>query len=78
MMWAAGISEFGGAVRRIDLPDPRPLADDEVLIEIRAAGVGNWEEFVRTGQWDVGRAPPMALGVEAAGTIKTIGVSVGG
>src|SRR5512132_3674790 len=75
-MRAAGISEFGGAVRRIDLPDPRPLADDEVLIEIRAAGVGNWEEFVRTGEWDVGRAPPMALGVEAAGTITAIGDSV--
>jgi NADPH:quinone reductase-like Zn-dependent oxidoreductase len=75
-MRAAGISEFGGAVRRIDLPDPRPLADDEVLIEIKAAGVGNWEEFVRTGEWDVGRAPPMALGVEAGGIITAIGDSV--
>ena len=75
-MRAAGISEFGGAVGPIDLPDPRPLADDEVLIEIRAAGVGNWEEFVRTGGWDVGRAPPMALGVEAAGIITAIGDSV--
>src|ERR671931_78718 len=75
-MRAAGISEFGGAVGRIDLPDPRPLADDEVLIKVRAAGVGNWEEFVRTSEWDVGRAPPMALGVEAAGTITAIGDSV--
>src|SRR5262245_62967446 len=75
-MRAAGISEFGGAVGWIDLPDPRPLADDEVLIEIRAAGVGNWEEFVRTGDWDVGRAPPMALGVEGAGTVTAIGDSV--
>jgi len=75
-MRAAGISEFGGAVGRIDLPDPRALADDEVLIEIRAAGVGNWEEFVRTGGWEVGRAPPMALGVEAAGIITAIGGSV--
>src|SRR3954454_7326708 len=75
-MQAAGISEFGDAVGRIDLPDPRPLADDEVLIEIQAAGVGNWEEFVRTGEWDVGGAPPMALGVEAAGTITAIGDSV--
>jgi len=75
-MRAAGISEFGGAVGRIDLPDPRPLASDEALIEVRAAGVGNWEEFVRTGEWDVGRTPPMALGVEAAGTITAIGDSV--
>jgi NADPH:quinone reductase-like Zn-dependent oxidoreductase len=75
-MRAAGISEFGGAVGLIDLPDPRPPADDEVLIEIRAAGVGNWEEFVRTGDWDVGRSPPMALGVEAAGIITAVGESV--
>jgi len=75
-MQAAGISEFGGAVGRIELPDPRPLASDEVLIEVRGAGVGNWEEFVRTGGWDVGRTPPMALGVEAAGTVTAIGDSV--
>jgi len=31
---------------------------------VRAAGVGsNWDEFVRTGGWDVGAKPPMALGV---------------
>src|SRR4051794_24628093 len=78
LMRAGGISEFGGAVGRIDLPDPRPLASDEALIEVRAAGVGNWEEFVRTGEWDVGRTPPMALGVEAAGTITAIGDSVEG
>jgi NADPH:quinone reductase-like Zn-dependent oxidoreductase len=77
-MRGAGISEFDGAVGRIDLPDPRPLMDDEVLIEVRAAGVGNWEEFVRTGEWDIGRAPPMALGVEAAGTIAAVGDSVEG
>jgi len=75
-MRAAGISEFGGSVTAIDLPDPRPLADDEVLIEVRAAGAGNWEEFVRTGEWEIGRAPPMALGVEAAGVITAIGDSV--
>jgi NADPH:quinone reductase-like Zn-dependent oxidoreductase len=75
-MRAAGISEFGGAVELIDLQEPRSLADDEVLIEVRAAGVGNWEELVRTGEWDIGRAPPMALGVEAAGTITAIGDSV--
>src|SRR5919201_6710994 len=75
-MLAAGVQELAAAVETIDLPDPRPLAGDEVLIEVRAAGVGNWDEFVRTGQWDVGRAPPMALGVEAAGVITAIGDSV--
>jgi NADPH:quinone reductase-like Zn-dependent oxidoreductase len=75
-MRAAGIQTQNGAVETIDLPDPRPLADDEVLIEVRAAGVANWDEFVRTGDWDVGRRPPMALGVAAAGVIATVGEAV--
>ena len=75
-MRTAGIEEFGGSVETIDLADPRPLADDEVLIEVRAASVANWDEFVRTGDWDVGRTPPMALGVAAAGVIAGVGGEV--
>src|SRR5690242_9335166 len=75
-MPAAGINQFGGSVETLDLPDPPPPADDEVLIEVRAAGVANWDEFVRTGDWDVGRTPPLALGVEAAGVITATGGAV--
>src|SRR4051794_41763917 len=64
---AAGIEAFGDAVALLELPEPPPLETGQVLIEVKAAGVGNWEEFVRTGGWDVGHAPPLALGVEAAG-----------
>jgi NADPH:quinone reductase-like Zn-dependent oxidoreductase len=32
--------------------------------------------FVRTGGWDVGARPPMALGVEAAGTVMAAGQAV--
>lgn len=76
-MHAAGIVRFGNAVEVIDLPDPRALAGDEVLVEVRAAGVANWDEFVRTGNWDVGTRPPMAMGVEAAGTVAAVGANVG-
>jgi NADPH:quinone reductase-like Zn-dependent oxidoreductase len=72
----AGIRDTGGTVRLIELPGPRPLAEDEVLIQVRAAGVGNWDEFVRTGGWDVGRRPPMALGVEAGGVVAAVGSEV--
>jgi len=72
----AGISRVGAPVEMIEVADPRPLADDEVLIEVRAAGAGDWNEFVRTGGWDVGRRPPMALGVEAAGTVIQVGAEV--
>jgi NADPH:quinone reductase-like Zn-dependent oxidoreductase len=73
---AAGIETYGGAVVLLELPEPRPLDGGEVLIEVKAAGVGNWDEIVRTGGWDVGRAPPLALGVEAAGEIIAVGRGV--
>ena len=72
-MLVAGIRRTGGKVGMIRVPPPRSLAGDEVLIEVRAAGVGNWDEIARTGGWDVGRRPPMALGVEAAGAVTAVG-----
>ena len=72
-MRVAGIRTMGAPVELFEVPEPRQLADDEVLIEVMAAGVGDWDEFVRTGGWDVGRQPPMALGVEAAGTVLAAG-----
>lgn len=75
-MLVAGIQRSGGDVEMIDMPAPRPLAEDEVLIQVRAAGVANWDEIVRTGGWDVGSRPPMALGVEAAGMITAVGSAV--
>ena len=75
-MRVAGIQETGGEVKLIDVPDPRPLAEDEVLIKVKAAGVATWDEIVRTGGWDVGRRPPMALGVEASGTVAAVGRKV--
>jgi NADPH:quinone reductase-like Zn-dependent oxidoreductase len=77
-MRVAGIYEFGGPVQIIDVPDPRALAADEVLIAVKAAGVGNWDEIVRTGGWDVGTSAPMALGVEASGVVTKVGEEVDG
>lgn len=76
-MQVAGIREVGARVELIDVSEPRSLAPDEVLVEVVAAGVGNWDEFVRTGGWDVGGVPPMALGVEAAGRVLAVGDAVG-
>jgi NADPH:quinone reductase-like Zn-dependent oxidoreductase len=73
---AAGIEAFGGGVALLELPEPPPLQAGEVLIRVRAAGVANWDEIVRTGGWDVGRVPPLALGVEAAGVVVGVGPGV--
>ena len=75
-MRVAGIRRAGDPVEVIEVGEPRPLAGDEVLLEVRAAGVGNWDEFIRVGGWDVGAVPPMALGVEAAGTVAAVGDAV--
>jgi NADPH:quinone reductase-like Zn-dependent oxidoreductase len=73
---AAGIETYGGEVALLELPEPAALQAGEVLIAVKAAGAGNWDDIVRTGGWDVGRAPPLALGVEAAGEVVAVGGDV--
>src|SRR4029450_3293625 len=73
---AAGVDAFGGQVHTLELPAPASPAPDEVVISVHAAGGGNWDEVVRTGDWDVGRRPPLALGVEAAGIVAAVGEDV--
>jgi NADPH:quinone reductase-like Zn-dependent oxidoreductase len=75
-MRVAGIRTLSGPLETLDVADPRPLDRDEALIEMCTGGVGNWDEFVRTGGWDVGRAPPMALGVQGAGVVAAVGAGV--
>lgn len=75
-MRAAGILEYRGNVQPLELPAPEISEARQVLIEVAAAGVGNWDEIVRTGGWDVGGRPPMALGVEAAGVVRAVGTGV--
>src|SRR5437870_4585102 len=75
-MRAAGVDAFGGEVHMLELKAPDSPAPDEVVISVLAAGVGNWDEIVRVGDWDVGRRPPLALGVEAAGSVDAVGEDV--
>jgi NADPH:quinone reductase-like Zn-dependent oxidoreductase len=77
-MQAAGIEAFGDEVRMLELAAPSSPASDEVVLSVRAAGVGHWDEIVRIGDWDVGRRPPLALGVEAAGVVAAVGEDVTG
>jgi NADPH:quinone reductase-like Zn-dependent oxidoreductase len=77
-MQVAGIRDLGGPIEVLHVPDPRPLAVDEVLIAVKAAGIGNWDEIVRTGGWHTDTSAPMALGVEAAGVIAAVGEDADG
>ena len=75
-MRAAGIRRYSAPVEPLELPGPGEPRPDEVLVDVRSAGVGNWDEIARTGGWDLGRQPPMALGVEAAGVVARAGPAV--
>jgi NADPH:quinone reductase-like Zn-dependent oxidoreductase len=77
-MRVGGITALGKPVQTFEVDEPAPPAAGEVLIDVRDAGVANWDELVRIGSWQVGGPPPMALGTEAAGTVAAVGAGVVG
>jgi NADPH:quinone reductase-like Zn-dependent oxidoreductase len=72
----AGVKALGEPVQIFEVDEPATPAADEVLIDVVTAGIGNWDELVRIGSWQVGGPPPMALGTEAAGTVVAVGSGV--
>ena len=76
-MRAAGIRALGEPVEILEVDEPATPAAGEVLVDVVVAGVGNWDELVRIGSWQIGGPAPMALGTEAAGTVVAVGSGVG-
>ena len=90
-MTAAVLTRFGGPdalVVRADVPVPQP-GDDEVLIEVAAAGVNNTDIWTREGAYGTARDPdavagwkgvdlefPRIQGADIAGKIVAVGSSV--
>jgi NADPH:quinone reductase-like Zn-dependent oxidoreductase len=77
-MRAAGITALGGPVEILELDEPTTPAENDVLIHVVAAGIGNWDDLVRIGSWQIGGPAPMALGTSGAGTIAAVGSGVAG
>jgi NADPH:quinone reductase-like Zn-dependent oxidoreductase len=75
-MRVAGVTALGEPVETLEVDELGPPAAEELLIEVVAAGVGNWDELVRIGSWQVGGPAPLALGTEAAGTVTAVGSGV--
>src|SRR5256886_5134809 len=75
-MRAAGIRALGEPVEILEVDELAPPGAGEVLIDVVAAGIGNWDELVRIGSWQIGGPAPMALGTEAAGTVAAAGSGV--
>ena len=59
----------------VDLPVPEPK-DDEVLVNVNAAGVNFADILMRTGLYRTAPARPFVPGFEVSGTVERIGKSV--
>ena len=59
------------------LPDPLP-ADNEVIIDVAAAGVNYYDTLIVQGKYQIRPAFPFSPGGEFAGTIRAIGADVKG
>src|SRR3954464_8279193 len=75
-MHAAGIRALGEPVEIFEVDELARPGAGEVLIDVASAGIGNWDELVRIGSWQIGGPAPMALGTEAAGTVVATGSGV--
>src|SRR5215469_8970253 len=77
-MRAIRVHESGGidTMRLDEIPRPMPEAG-EVLVVVKAAGVGPWDRLVREGQSGLGQALPLTLGSDISGTVAALGVDVG-
>jgi NADPH:quinone reductase-like Zn-dependent oxidoreductase len=75
-MRAIAIEGFGGRdrLKLVELPAPEPGSED-VLVRVRAAGVGPWDTKMREGLFGE-RSFPYVLGVEASGIVEKAGENV--
>ena len=77
-MKAARILRFGppSVIADDDLPQPKP-ATGQLLVRVKAAGVGNWDALIREGKVQL-QPLPLILGSELAGIVEGIGADVSG
>src|SRR5215469_3127772 len=75
-MRAIRIHGFGGidTMRLDEIPRPMPGAG-EVLVAVKAAGVGPWDRLMREGR--ISQTLPVTLGSEVSGTVVALGAGVG-
>ena len=77
-MKVARVLQFGppSVITNVDLPRPEPAAG-QLLVRVKAAGVGNWDALVREGKLP-NEQLPLILGYELAGIVEGIGTEVSG
>ncbi|MGA7324294.1 MAG: NADP-dependent oxidoreductase [Rhodomicrobium sp.] len=78
-MKAARILQFGppSVITIDDLPRPEP-APGQLLVRVKAAGVGPWDALVREGKSALHQPLPLILGSDLAGIVEAAGAEVSG
>lgn len=76
-MQAIRVHQFGGldALVAEDVPRPVP-GEGEVLLRVKAAGVGPWDAWIRSGRSVLPQPLPLTLGSDVAGVVEDIGPGV--
>lgn len=76
-MKAARVHSFGPAkvIALEDVPKPEP-GDGEVLVQVKAAGVGPWDALIRSGKSVLPQLIPLTLGSDLSGVVHSVGPRV--
>src|SRR5215468_4214603 len=77
-MKAARILKYGppSVITTDDVATPEP-APGQLLVRVKAAGVGNWDALIRAGKV-VLQPLPLILGSEVSGVVESIGAEASG
>jgi NADPH:quinone reductase-like Zn-dependent oxidoreductase len=79
LMKAVCLHHFGGPEAMVYEEVPRPVPEKgQVLIRVKAAGVGPWDAWVRAGKSALPQPLPLILGSDLSGVIEDIGPDVSG
>ena len=78
-MKAVRILQFGSpdVIVNSNVRRPEP-GDGELLIRVKAAGVGPWDALIREGNSELPQKLPLTLGSDIAGTVEAMGGEVAG
>jgi NADPH:quinone reductase-like Zn-dependent oxidoreductase len=76
-MQAIRVHHFGGLESLVadDVPQPAP-GKGEVLLRVKAAGVGPWDAWIRSGRSVISQPLPLTLGSAVAGVVERVGPGV--
>lgn len=74
---ACRVHEFGGPeVIRFEARDALRPGDGEVLVRVKAAGVGPWDGWIRAGKSALPQPLALTLGSDLAGVVEAVGPNV--